>query len=89
MASLHKSLPVKILARGGHIESLKGRYVDLKHICQSGSLRVCRRYIYGKCFNWNRCFDGDWRLEIGECRMSNAEWRMQNGECQLHFFVKE
>ena len=89
MSILHKSLTVKILARGGHIESFKGRYVDLKHIFQSGSLRVCRRYIYGKCFNWKRCFDGEWRRETGDGRLVNVECQMQNGECRLHFFVKE
>ena len=80
MASLHKSLPVKILAMGGHIASLKGRYVDLKHICQSGSLRVCRRYIYGKCFNWNRCFDGDWRRETEDGRRKTGDWRLETGD---------
>ena len=45
MSALHKKDTVKKLAKNGHVESLAGRDVRLKYICESNSLTLVKRWI--------------------------------------------
>ena len=64
MHGLHKKESINDLARHGHIESLDGREVNFKYICEfgenhkRGSLSLIRRFIYGRDPNWNEGLEG-------------------------------
>ena len=58
MATLHKKDAIKILAKGGHIESLKKSHVRLKHISQCPSVNVVKRFIRNKNLPWHYGLNG-------------------------------
>ena len=63
MRSLRKTGRTKDLARQGAIESLAGRHVKFRYICEYGSLNLVRRVILKQKPDWNdgligACFGG-------------------------------
>lgn len=62
MSQLHKEEKVKNLAKHGFIESLAGRTIKFRYICESGFLTL----VFRRHLNWD---DG---LE-GECRSGHEQ----------------
>lgn len=84
MSKLHKDGRSKELAKHGHIESLNGRTVDIRYICEYGSLPLFRRIIFRNEPNWNYALIGSCRgghlklvLEMIRKGATNLNWCLQ------------